>query len=72
MLTFPSKTLKSVKAFVVDCDGVTSTRLKKILKYLWSSLPAEPTYIINSGQGVHFVLSEPVVKGFHVYEDFFG
>ena len=63
---YHSKTLKSVKAFVVDCDGVTSTRLKKILKYLWSSLPAEPTHIVNSGQGVHFVyvLSEPVdVKG---------
>ena len=63
---YHSKTLKSVKAFVVDCDGITSTRLKKILKYLWSSLPAEPTHIINSGQGVHFVyvLSEPVdVKG---------
>ena len=60
------KTLKSVKTFVVDCDGITSTRLKKILKYLWSSLPAEPTHIVNSGQGVHFVyvLSEPVdVKG---------
>ncbi len=63
---YHSKTLKSVKAFVVDCDGITSTRLKKILKYLWSSLPAEPTHIVNSGQGVHFVyvLSEPVdVKG---------
>ena len=63
---YHSKTLKSVKAFVVDCDGITSTRLKKIFKYLWSSLPAEPTHIVNSGQGVHFVyvLSEPVdVKG---------
>ena len=63
---YHSKTLKSVKAFVVDCDGITSTRLKKILKYLWRSLPAEPTHIVNSGQGVHFVyvLSEPVnVKG---------
>jgi len=63
---YHSKTLKSVKAFVVDCDGITSTRLKKILKYLWSSLPAEPTHIVNSGQGVHFVyvLSEAVdVKG---------
>ena len=63
---YHSKTLKSVKAFVVDCDGITSIRLKKILKYLWSSLPAEPTHIVNSGQGVHFVyvLSEPVdVRG---------
>jgi len=63
---YHSKTLKSIKAFVVDCDGITSTRLKKILKYLWSSLPAEPTHIVNSGQGVHFVyvLSEAVdVKG---------
>jgi hypothetical protein len=61
-----SKTLEAVRAFVNDCDGVTSTRLNKILKYLWNFLPAEPTHIINSGKGVHFVytLSQPVkVKG---------
>ena len=59
---YHSKTLESVRAFVTDCDGITSTRLKKILKYLWSSLPAEPTHIVNSGQGVHFVyvLNKPV------------
>jgi len=59
---YHSKTLESVRAFVGDCDGVTSTRLNKILKYLWTSLPAEPTHIINSGKGVHFVyaLDKPV------------
>lgn len=63
---YHSKTLESVRAFVNDCDGVTRTRLNKILKYLWSSLPAEPTHIINSGKGVHFVyaLDRPVkVRG---------
>ena len=61
-----SRTLKAVRAFVVDCDGVTSIRLNKTLKYLWSSLPAQPTHVVNSGQGVHFVyvLSQPIgVKG---------
>jgi len=63
---YHSKTLESVRAFVNDCDGVTSTRLNKILKYLWTSLPAEPTHIINSGKGVHFVyaLDKPIkVRG---------
>lgn len=63
---YSSKTLKAVRAFVVDCDGVTSATLGKVVKYLWSSLPAQPTYIVNSGKGVHFVyqLDKPVeVKG---------
>ena len=63
---YHSKTLESVRAFVNDCDGVTSTKLNKILKYLWTSLPAEPTHVINSGRGVHFVyaLDKPVkVRG---------
>ncbi len=61
-----SKTLETVRAFVNDCDGVTSTRLNKILKYLWTSLPAEPTHVVNSGKGVHFVyaLDKPIkVRG---------
>jgi len=63
---YHSKTLESVRAYVNDCDGINSLILNKILKYLWTSLPAEPTHVINSGKGVHFVyaLSEPVkVKG---------
>jgi len=63
---YHSRTLERVRAFVVDCDGVTSTKLGKVLKYLWASLPMEPTHIVNSGNGVHFVyvLREPVeVKG---------
>ncbi len=63
---YSSKTLKAVRAFVVDCDGVTSATLGKVVKYLWSSLPAQPTYIVNSGKGVHFIyqLDKPVeVKG---------
>ena len=63
---YSSKTLKAVRAFVVDCDGVTSATLGKVVKYLWNSLPAQPTYIVNSGKGVHFIyqLDRPVeVKG---------
>jgi len=63
---YHSRTLETVRAFVVDCDGVTSTTLQKTLKYLWQNLPAEPTHIVNSGKGVHFIyaLSEPVrVRG---------
>ena len=63
---YHSKTLESVRAFVNDCDGVTSMKLNKILKYLWTSLPAEPTHVVNSGKGVHFVyaLDKPVkVRG---------
>ncbi len=63
---YHTRTLYRVRAFVCDCDGVTSARLNKILRYLWNSLPAEPTYIVNSGKGFHFVyaLFEPVeVKG---------
>ena len=52
---YHSKTLERVRGFVVDCDGVTSTKLTKILRYLWNTLPAEPTHIVNSGKGVHFV-----------------
>ena len=59
---YHTKTLERVRGFVVDCDGVTSTKLTKVLKYLWDVLPARPTHIVNSGKGVHFVyiLSKPV------------
>ena len=63
---YHSKTLEAVRAFVNDCDKVTSTGLTRVLKYLWDLLPAKPTHIVNSGQGFHFVyvLDRPVqVKG---------
>ena len=63
---YSSKTLKAVRAFVVDCDGVSSVNLSKVINYLWNELPAQPTYIVNSGKGVHFVyqLYQPIeVKG---------
>ena len=63
---YHSKTLESVRGFVNDCDGVTSIKLVKILRYLWNFLPVEPTHIVNSGKGLHFVylLSRPIkVKG---------
>ena len=51
-----------MRAYVNDCDGINSVTLNKILKYLWTSLPAQPTHVVNSGKGIHFVyvLSKPV------------
>jgi len=63
---YHGKTLRSVRAFVVDVDGVDVLDLKKLMKYVWETLPAKPSYVINSGSGVHFVysLSRPIeVKG---------
>ena len=63
---YKSSTLEKVRAFVVDCDRITSTTLSRTLKYLLRELPAEPTHIVNSGKGVHFVytLSQPAkIKG---------
>ena len=62
---YHSKTLESVRAFVVDLDKVTSRNLSKILRYAFKQIP-EPTYIVNSGKGVHLIyaLSKPQpVKG---------
>lgn len=62
---YHSKTVKSVMAFVVDADGADAGELKKLMKYMWEALPAEPSYIVNSGSGVHFVyaISSPVEVG---------
>jgi hypothetical protein len=63
---YHSKTLETVRAFVVDLDNVTSRNLNKLLRYGLNMLP-KPTYLVNSGKGVHlvYVLSEPQpVKGY--------
>ena len=63
---YKSSTLERVRAFVVDCDRITSITLSRTLKYLLRELPAEPTHIVNSGKGVHFIyaLSQPAeVRG---------
>jgi len=63
---YHSKTLETVRAFVVDLDNVTSRNLNRLLRYGLSKLP-KPTHIVNSGKGVHliYVLSKPQpVKGF--------
>ena len=62
---YHSRTLEAVRAFIVDLDGVTSRNLAKLLRYVLKALP-KPSYIVNSGQGVHLVyaLVEPQpVKG---------
>jgi len=62
---YHSKTLQSVRAFIVDLDGVNLRSLTLIARYAFSKLP-KPSYVINSGQGIHLVyaLDTPVeVKG---------
>ena len=55
------KLLKNVHAFVIDLDGVSPADLRVLLKREVKKLP--PTYIVNSGQGVHLVymFAVPVV-----------
>lgn len=63
---YHSKTLETVRAFVVDLDNVTSRNLTRLLRYGFSKL-LKPTHIVNSGKGVHlvYVLSKPQpVKGY--------
>lgn len=63
---YHSKTLETVRAFVVDLDNVTSRNLNRLLRYGLSKFP-KPTHIVNSGKGVHiiYVLSIPQpVKGY--------
>jgi len=63
---YQSKTLETVRAFVVDLDNVTSRNLTRLLRYGLSKFP-KPTHIVNSGKGIHlvYVLSKPQpVKGY--------
>nr|AUH21279.1 hypothetical protein [uncultured bacterium]AUH21285.1 hypothetical protein [uncultured bacterium]AUH21290.1 hypothetical protein [uncultured bacterium]AUH21295.1 hypothetical protein [uncultured bacterium]AUH21301.1 hypothetical protein [uncultured bacterium] len=62
---YHSRTLETVRAFVVDLDNVSPRNLRQILNYVFKQIPL-PTHVINSGKGFHFVyaLNEPVkVKG---------
>jgi len=62
---YHGKTVKSVKAFVVDIDHVSPRVLKKIVVYGLKTLP-KPTYIVNSGHGIHLVyalVKEAEIKG---------
>jgi len=51
---YKSETLEKVRAFVVDCDNVDSNKLSKFLEYQFKLIP-QPSYIVNSGRGIHFV-----------------
>ncbi|MEO2064994.1 MAG: helix-turn-helix domain-containing protein [Desulfurobacteriaceae bacterium] len=51
---YHSKTLDAVRAFVVDLDGVSSRNLKQLIRYAFVRVP-EPSYIVNSGKGIHLV-----------------
>jgi len=59
---YHSKTLEAVRAFVVDLDGVSSRNLTQLLRYAFKKVP-EPSYVVNSGQGVHLIyaLETPAV-----------
>lgn len=52
---YHSRTTDRIRAFVVDCDAVNINTLEYLLKYVWDKLPLLPSYIVNSGKGVHFV-----------------
>ena len=47
------KLVNDVYAFVIDLDGVSPADLRVLLKREVKKLP--PTYIVNSGQGLHLV-----------------
>ncbi len=51
---YHSKTLEAVRAFVVDLDGVSSRNLNQLIRYAFVRVP-EPSYIVNSGKGIHLV-----------------
>lgn len=55
------KLLKNVHAFVIDLDGVSPADLRVLLRREVKKLP--PTYVVNSGQGIHLVymFAVPVV-----------
>lgn len=60
------KSAKEIYTFIVDMDNVYSGTLQNALRDDWKSANGEPfakpTYIVNSGTGLHlyFVLEEPI------------
>lgn len=60
------KSAKEIYTFIVDMDNVYSGTLQNALQNDWKSANGEPfarpTYIVNSGTGLHlyFVLEEPI------------
>ena len=60
---FPKNVLaKTLFAFCIDIDYVKPKWLESLIKYKINMQKIKPTYIFNSGQGVHliYVLAEPV------------
>lgn len=60
------KSAKEIYTFIIDMDNVYSGTLQNALQNDWKSANGEPfarpTYIVNSGTGLHlyFVLEEPI------------
>ena len=60
------KSAKDIYSFIIDMDNVYSGTLLNALKQDWRTANGEvlpmPTYIVNSGTGLHlyFVLTEPI------------
>lgn len=60
------KSAKDIYTFIIDMDNVYSGTLQNALRQEWKTANGEPlpmpTYIVNSGTGLHlyFVLSEPI------------
>lgn len=64
------RSAKDIYAFIIDYDNAYSGVLLNALQHDWASANnepfAKPTYIVNSGTGLHlyFVLKEPI-QGYH-------
>lgn len=59
---YRNKTADELFAFVIDIDNITAWGLGQVIKNQLNNTIPLPTYIVNSGSGVHFyyVLEKPV------------
>lgn len=63
---YHSKTVQYIRAFVVDLDNIKPIHIEMLTRYILKNLPLLPSYIINSGHGIHIIyaLDKPTkVKG---------
>jgi len=65
-----NKLAKTLYAFCIDIDYIKPKWLDGLIKYKINMHKIKPTFIFNSGQGVHliYVLSEPIELYNHVKE----
>jgi len=49
------RTAEKVRAFCIDLDSVSTKDLKDLVKNRFSKIKHSPTYIVNSGNGLHLI-----------------